>query len=181
MHKVIVFLCLSLGSGSTAHAQKSAFRGNLNLRPLAQADSASRFDARPLFVYIYIKSCPACRSYEAGTLSDILVLGRLNADFHVSAIDAGSRRAVEWRGRLFEWDRATGINGAAALLSKGSHSYPVTALVSPDGSWHQSIPGDIGKGELLCLLAYASEEAWKSQSYDVFRERRMGILQGSRQ
>ena len=181
MHKVIVFLCLSLALGATSAAQNSSFREALHGKSLREAEAASRSDGRPVLVYIYLKSCPACRSYEAGTLSDPLVLRRLKEDFHVSAFDAKTRETVEWRRRRFGWDRLSGMNGAVALLAKGSLSFPVTAVISPDGAWHQSISGDIGAEELDCLLAYASGGAWKSQSYDLFRDRRMRLVRGARQ
>jgi thioredoxin-related protein len=181
MHKVIVFLLLSLSLEEPCRAQVPALPVTLQEKSLRSADSASRSDGRPLFIYLYLKPCPACRSYEAGTLSDAQIRKVLSEDFHFAAIDVRTRTTLEWKGRRYGWDPASGLNGVVAGISKGSRSFPVSAIFSPEGDWHQSIAGDIGKEELACLLNYASEAAWKKISYDEFRGRRMKVVPGTRQ
>lgn len=181
MHKVIVFLCLSWAAGPIAHGQARLSRPDPRPMSLREADSASRSDGRPLFVYLFLKPCPACRSFESGTLSDSKVRERLSQRFHFTALDVRSRGTVVWRGRFFGWDRKKDLNEAVPILSKGSVSFPVSVILSSDGSWHQAVAGDIGSEEMDCLLAYASEGAWKSQSYDVFRKERLRVPRDGRQ
>jgi hypothetical protein len=181
MDKVIIFLCLSFVAALSARGQASVTRGHQRTRSLQEADSASRSDGRPLFVYLYLDPCPACRSFESGTLSDPQVRKRLSEGFHFTALDVRTRGMLGWRGRLFGWDRTKGVNGVVPVLSKGALSFPVSVILSSDGSWHQAIPGDIGAEEMDCLLAFASEGGWKRQSYDAFRAERLRFRGGDRQ
>ena len=148
---------------------------------LREADSVSRGDGRPLLVYLYLRTCPACRSFEAGTLSDPSVRKMVSEGFHVAWLDAGSRATVEWRGVRFAWNPESGMNEAAARLGKGGNAFPMTVILSSDGALHQAIPGDIGRDEMLCLLSYVSESHWRSQSYDAFRSERLKHLSTVRQ
>lgn len=181
MHKVILFLCLSLAAFPPSMAQGLDRVGVSSSMTLREADSAGRSDGRPVFVYLYLRSCPACRSFEAGTLGDASIRRTLAERFHFTALDASSRAAVEWRGRLYGWDRSKGMNGAAALLAKGGVSFPVSVILSSSGDFHQAVPGDIGAEEMDCLLAYVYEGRFGSQSYDEFRSGRLKHLERVRQ
>lgn len=170
MHKVIFFLFLSLAFCTSTRAQRRQpddGPGPFSLR-LHEADSASRVDGRPLFVYLYIKPCPACRSFEKGTLNAQAVRVRLSEAFRFAPLDARSMDRVSWRGVEYGFDGSIGTNAVVPLLAKGALSFPMSVIVSPDGKWHQAIPGDIGKEELSRLLDYASGGHWRRIGYDVF-------------
>jgi thioredoxin-related protein len=181
MHKVIAFLLLSLTTSADSLAQRSLKRVPVTAMTVREADSASRSDGRPLFVYLYLRSCPACRSFESATLSDTSVRKMLAEGFHVALLDAGSRASVEWRGGRFGWNPESAMNDVVARLGKGGKAFPMTVIVSSDGILHQAIPGDIGRDEMLCLLSYVSESRWRSQSYDAFRKEWLKHLGVSRQ
>ena len=137
---------------------------------LHEADSSSRSDGRPLFVYLYIKPCPACRSFERGTLNAPAVRGRLSEAFRFAAMDARSMGKVHWKGVEYGFDGSIGMNAVVPLLTKGAASFPMSVIFSPDGKWHQAVPGDIGKEEMSRLLDYASGGHWRTTGYDVFEK-----------
>lgn len=125
----------------------------MTMEDISQLASSSKNDKKVL-VDVYTDWCGWCKVMDRKTFSDPEVIAYLSKNFHVVKFDAEQREAVNYRGKVYEWQPAgrRGINLLGYELLKGKMSFPSLVYLNENLDPIKVSPGFKEPAQLLAEL-----------------------------
>lgn len=135
-----------------------------------QAEAKLAKEPRKIFVDVYTDWCGWCKRMDQSTFKDPKVVAYLNKHYYSVKFDAESQRTISLLGQEFEFVASgrRGYNQLANALLEGRLSYPTTVYMTEKLEKIQAIPGYQTSENLLPILAFFGEDAYKTTEYEAF-------------
>ena len=135
------------------------------------AAAANEKQPKKIFVDIYTEWCGWCKKMDATTFKDPSVVSQLNANFYAIKLNAEQKESIMWNGQEFKWypSGRDGVNRLAHDLVDGKLSYPTYIIMDSEFSRILISPGYMGVPDLMKELRFASENHYKTTSWEAFK------------
>ena len=164
MKKVLLFLgVIILGLNSSA-------QDSIRWFSIEEAIQLASQEPRVLVIDIYTDWCGWCKRMDATTFSDPRVIETMNKYFYPVKLNAEGKEDIVIGDRTFKFvdNGRRGYHEIAAIVTRGRLSYPTISYVDAQGKVLEAAPGFKTADQFSIYLAYYSEGAYETQTFDEF-------------
>jgi len=128
---------------------------------------------RVLLIDVYTDWCGWCKRMDAETFSDPAVAEMMNKYFYPVKMNAEGKEDVKIGDRTFKFvdNGRRGYHEIAAVVTNGRLSYPTISYVNAQGRVLEAAPGYKTAKQFKVYLAYYSEDAYMTETFDEFSAR----------
>lgn len=142
----------------------------INWMTWEQAIEANKENPKKIFVDVYTKWCGWCKKMDKTTFLDDNIIKELNENFYAVKFDAEQKSPIQFNGSEFKFinQGRRGVHQLAYALLDGRLGYPAFVLLDESFSRIMISPGYKKVDQLLKELEFASEEAYKKQSWEEY-------------
>ena len=135
---------------------------------IAEMQAAYSTNPKPILVDVYTSWCGWCKVMDKQTYNNEKVAAYINEKYYAVKFDAESKDAVEWNGKLYNYNDENKVNDMAVFLLYGQMSYPSTVfLTSPDAK-PAPLPGFLKPKEIESPLKFFGDGAYKTKDFPEF-------------
>jgi thioredoxin-related protein len=157
MQKLILIL-LSVSLISFFSSDKPAATGDhINWMNLDEAAASLQKEKRPVLIDLYTSWCGWCKVMDKKTYSNKNVAQYVQDKFYPVKLNAESKDAIEWNGKLYHFSPGYRSNEFAVYLTQGRLEFPTTVILPQDGSEPQAIPGYLEPKDFELIAKYFGE------------------------
>jgi thioredoxin-related protein len=127
-------------------------------------------DPRVIVIDVYTDWCGWCKRMDATTFSEPEVAEMMNKHFYPVKLNAEGKGDIVIGERTFKFvdNGSRGYHEMAAIVTRGRLSYPTISYVDAQGKVLEASPGYKTADQFRIYLAYYSDGAYKSQTFDEF-------------
>jgi len=167
MKKALIFFGLALLGLNTTLAQEE-----VKWYSIDEALALTVKEPRILVIDVYTDWCGWCKRMDAATFSDPEVAASLKKDFYPVKLNAEGKEDILIGDRTYKFvdNGRRGYHELAAIVTKGRLSYPTISYMDSKGRVLNVAPGYQSPDQFEVFLAFYREEAYKSQSWEEYRE-----------
>ncbi len=108
---------------------------------------------KPILIDIYTDWCHYCKVMDKTTYSNDSIAGYINQHFYRAKVDAESKTAFNWMGKIYNYIPKYKVNQLAIDLTKGNLSFPTTVIIPPNGE-PEIISGALSVQEMELVVKY---------------------------
>lgn len=168
MKKIIYILTLVLIGTGLASAQET-----VKWYSIDEALQLASKEPRVIVIDVYTDWCGWCKRMDATTFSEPEVAEMMNDHFYPVKLNAEGKSDIVIGERTFKFvdNGSRGYHEMAAIVTKGRLSYPTISYVDSQGKVLEAAPGYKTADQFRVYLAYYSDDAYKSQTFDEFSAR----------
>ncbi|HAN17427.1 MAG: hypothetical protein A2X13_09095 [Bacteroidetes bacterium GWC2_33_15] len=159
---LIVFLAFLL----SGFAQETAVKWY----SIEEALELNKTTHKKIFIDVYTDWCGWCKKMETTTFTHPVIAKILNEDYYAVRFNAESNDTIYFSGQKFinEGGNRKPHQLAIALL-QGKMSYPSIAYMNENNQLLTAVPGYYAPDGLEPILKYFAMDAFKTQSFDNFK------------
>lgn len=164
MKKIFLFIGMVLLGLNTMAQEK------IKWHSIDEAIQLASQEPRVLVIDVYTDWCGWCKRMDATTFSDPKIIEIMNSQFYPVKLDAEGKEDIVIGERTFKFvdNGRRGYHEVAAIVTRGRLSYPTISYVDAQGKVLEAAPGYKTADQFRIYLAYYSEGAYKTQSFDEF-------------
>ncbi len=143
---------------------------SINWVSIEEAARLADEDGKKILIDLYTDWCGWCKKMDRDTYAKKAVAAYINEHYHAVKFDAEQKEKIEIKGRIYTFKDVgrRGVHELALRLTNGRPSYPTTAILDSDFSRLTAIPGYKKPGQLMPILSFFGEDAYKSTSWSEF-------------
>jgi len=149
---------------------KSEIGEKINWMTWEEAIKANKDNPRKIFIDVYTSWCGWCKKMDKTTFMDESIIKELNKNFYAVKFDAEQKETINFNGSEFKFinQGRRGVHQLAYALLDGRLGYPAFVLLDESFSRIMISPGYKRVDQLITELSFASQEAYKKQSFEEF-------------
>jgi thioredoxin-related protein len=153
--------------GLTATAQEK-----INWLSFEEATALAEIEKKPMLVSLYATWCGWCKKMDRDTFSNKIIINFLNEHFYAIKFDGESKKDIEYKGDTYKYQKngRRGYHQLAASLLNGKLSYPANVFLNKEGEVIQNVPGYHKKERFEVILAYFTNENYKTKKWEDFEK-----------
>ena len=142
----------------------------INWMSWEEAVAANENEPRKIFIDVYTDWCGWCKKMDKTTFMDQSIIEELNANFYAVKFNAEQKEAINFNGSEFKFVNAgrRGYHQLAYALLDGRMGYPAFVLLNESFERIMLSPGYKQVDQLQKELLFASSEAYKETSWNVY-------------
>jgi len=127
-------------------------------------------EPRIMVIDVYTDWCGWCKRMEATTFSDPQVIDMMNTYFYPVKLNAEGKEDIVIGDHTYKFvdNGSRGYHEVAAIVTRGRLSYPTISYLDAQGRVLEAAPGYKTADQFQVYLAYYSNGAYKTQSFDEF-------------
>jgi thioredoxin-related protein len=127
-------------------------------------------EPRIMVIDVYTDWCGWCKRMEATTFSNPDVIEMMNTYFYPVKLDAEGKEDITIGDHTYKFvdNGGRGYHEIAAIVTRGRLSYPTISYLDAQGRVLEAAPGYKTPDQFQVYLAYYSNGAYKTQSFDDF-------------
>jgi len=146
------------------------FSQEINWLTLEEAEIANKTAPRKIIIDVYTHWCGWCKKMDAITFTDKEVVAYLNEKYYCVKLDGEDKNEIYFKGKAFNFvDRGRrGYHELAAGFLQGKMSYPSLVFLNEELAVLQVIKGFRTADELLPIITFLGENAYKETSWTDF-------------
>ncbi len=135
-----------------------------------EAAAANAKQPKKIFVDVYTDWCGWCKRMDVTTFKEPSVVAIMNEKFYAVKLNAEQKETITWKGQEFKWVAGgrSGYNQLASGLLDGQLSFPSFVMLDSVFSRIAISPGYKAGDVLIKELKFASEEHYKSTSWQSY-------------
>jgi thioredoxin-related protein len=135
-----------------------------------EAIQLARQEPRIIVIDVFTDWCGWCKRMDATTFSDPGVVDMMNSNFYPVKLNAEGKEDIVIGDRTFKFveNGGRGYHEMAAVVTRGRLSYPTISYVDAQGKVLEAAPGYKPPEQFRVYLAYYSNGAYKTQTFDEF-------------
>ena len=148
----------------------SAAQEKVKWYSIEEAIQLASQDPRVLVIDVYTDWCGWCKRMDKETFSDPAVVEIMNKHFYPVKLDAEGKEDIVIGDKTFKFvdNGRRGYHEIAARVTNGRLSYPTISYVDAEGRILEAAPGFKTADQFKVYLAYYSEDAYKTQTFQDF-------------
>ncbi|MEQ8908854.1 MAG: thioredoxin family protein [Vicingaceae bacterium] len=186
MYKVIVFLLTysiytfsfaqeakELNKAPKATKQESKEVEKINWMGFEEAVELNKQEPKKFLIDVYTSWCGWCKKMDRTTFTQPEVVAYVSKHYHAVKLNAERKDTVRLDDRMFVNEKPDGRrhpHQLAISLMQGKMSYPTIVYLDEAGNMLQPIPGFQSAENILPILHYFGEDAYKSQEWPEFQK-----------
>lgn len=174
---ILVFCILSLGlifSGFISKESEEDKIEKINWVSMAKAVELAKKDGKKILVDFTTVWCRWCKVMDRETYSKEEIIKYIGDNFHAVKFDAEkTTTTLNINGNTYKHRPDVGRNGIhewAITLMQGRPSYPTTSFLDENSNLITNVPGFHKPDEMLMILTFMAEDAYKNQSWQQFQK-----------
>ena len=135
-----------------------------------EAVEANKENPKKIFVDVYTSWCGYCKKMDKTTFLDENIIKELNENFYPVKFNAEQKESITFNNSEFKFVNAgrRGYHELAFALLDGRMGYPAFVYLDESFSRIMVSPGYKQVGQLKKEMSFASQEAYKTQSWQDF-------------
>lgn len=147
-------------------------QAKVNWISIEEAVKLSEKDGKKILVDMYTDWCGWCKRMDATTYKNEEVVKYINEHYHAVKFDGEHKGEIVIKGRTFKFvpNGRRGYHELAASLMQGKMSYPTTVFLDENIQLLTAVPGYQQAPQLMPILAYFGENAYKDTDWNVFSQ-----------
>jgi thioredoxin-related protein len=122
---------------------------------------------QPIFIDMYTDWCRYCKVMDATTYRNDSVIDYLRKHYQRFKFNAETKDTIEWRDKLYTFNKRFDVHDFAVYLTRGSIVYPTTIIISPGGQPYYK-HGELSPSELEIMLKFFAQPRPDSLSLETF-------------
>ncbi len=175
MQKHIFIIALTFFLALTASALSAQDTSAVKWYTWEEAVALHKKRPKKIFVDTYTAWCGWCKRMDKVTFTNPEVAAYLNKHFYPVKLDAEQRADIHFNGEVFkfvETSNGKGVHTLAYSLLDGRMSYPSMVYLNEKFERIMISPGYKEAPDLLKELRFAAEEAYKTTTWEEYRNRK---------
>lgn len=154
--------------------EKSTIHETVNWYSWEQAIELNKKSPRKLLVDFYTDWCGWCKKMDATTFPNDTIAAYMNKHFYCVKFDAERKDTIQFSGTKFSFmspktGENNGIHEMAYALMDGTPGYPTIVYLNEKFERILISPGYKTPAQLLPEMRFASEEIYKTKSWEEFK------------
>jgi thioredoxin-related protein len=148
---------------------------NLKWYTWEEAVALNKTKPKKIFVDVYTDWCGWCKRMDKSTFVDEKVAAYLAANYYPVKLNAEQKGEIQFNGETFkfvETGNGKGIHTLAYALLDGKMSYPSMVYLNENYERIMISPGYKEAQDMLKELKFASEEKYKTTTWEDYRNQR---------
>ena len=166
----LILLVLSVCLISISSADQPIVSGDhINWMNLQEAADKWQTVKKPILIDLYTSWCGWCKVMDKKTYSNKQVTQYVEDKFYPVRLDAESKEAIEWKGKLYHFNPGYRSNEFAVYLTQGRLEFPTTVIIPSDDGEPQAIPGYLEPKDFELIAKYFGEGHFGHTSFAEFQ------------
>jgi len=137
---------------------------------IEEAQEKNAKEKRPILVDLYTDWCGWCKVMDKKTYTNKSLISYVSQKFYAVKLDAETRKAIDFNGKTYNFDRDARTHELAIYLAHGELAYPTTVIIPTDGSEPQSIAGYLEVKDIEPIFKYFGEGRYGKESFTDFQK-----------
>ncbi|MCB0514939.1 MAG: thioredoxin family protein [Chitinophagales bacterium] len=166
---------LFLAACATRNNKESAAQANakgIEWISIAELQEKAAKNPKKVIIDLYTDWCGWCKRLDADTFSDEAVIKYVNKNYYAVKFNAEQKEDILFLDKNYSFVNAgrRGYNQLAYTLGGGRLSYPTIAFLDEKLNRINSFSGYKTTEQLLPILHYVAENAYRKQSLDEYNK-----------
>jgi len=170
----LLFIIVIAGFSPQIFAQKA----EVKWYTFEEAVELNQQEQRKIFIDVYTDWCGWCKKMDTVTFSHPIIAQLLNEKYYAVKFDAESRDTINFAGQQFinQGNSSRSLHQLARALLQDKMSFPSIAYMNENNQLLTAVPGYYEPEKLEPILHYFAEDAYKSQSFQEYRNKFQGKI-----
>ena len=147
---------------------KAASAHEINWLSFEEAVALHEKAPKKLIIDVYTHWCGWCKKMDKTTFVDPDVVSEINGNFYAVKLDAERKDDVSFRDKVFVFKPEYKAHELAIGLLQGKMSYPSYVFLDESFAMISPIPGYKTKKEMMQLLGFFSNDAYKTKTWEDY-------------
>lgn len=127
---------------------------------------------KPILIDVYTDWCGWCKKMDETTYKNKVITEYINENFYAVKMDGEGKDDITFKGHTFKFhpQGKKGFHELPATLMDGKLSYPSTIFLNKKQQLLQNVPGYLSAKRMEQILAYFTNDTYKTADWDVFQK-----------
>tara|TARA_B100001109_G_scaffold255564_1_gene259250 strand:- start:678 stop:1220 length:543 start_codon:yes stop_codon:yes gene_type:complete len=173
MNKILTIAFFLVLSHTISAQEETGNSQQIEWLSFTEAVEANKTEPKKFLIDVYTSWCGWCKKMDNTTFKDPEVVAYVKEHYHAVKLNAERKDTVYLNEQIFVNEKPNGRrhpHQLAISLMQGKMSYPTIVYLDESGNMLQPIPGFQSKENILPILYFFGENAYRNGSWEDFQK-----------